>query len=205
MRCAELAEDQHVVQKGVDAHGDGEEDHAEAGILRGALHPGVDAADAVEDVGEAHNADVAGAQGHQVLVGGHETQDFRREEEGDEGHRQGEEGHGVEGDAHAAVDAVCVPPAPVLAHQNGEAALEAEDHQLQDEDRDVGGGDGGHLGVAQKAHHEGVREAQGGGDKVLQHDGQRQHPKSAVEAGFPAEKRCHGDGSFSQNMGKRVS
>ena len=115
----ELAEDQHVVEEGVHAHGDPVEGHAEFGVLRAPVEAGVDAADAVEDVGEAYDLDIPGAQGHKLLVGGNEAQDLGGEKEGDEGQDRGKSRHRVQGHAHAAVDVVHVPPAPVLADQHG--------------------------------------------------------------------------------------
>jgi len=58
--------------------------------------------------------------------------------------------------------------APILAYQDGKSAHEAEDDDLDQENGGVGSGDGGELVTAQKAHHEGVHKAQGGGDEVLQ-------------------------------------
>ena len=166
---------------------DAEEEHTEGGILGAALDAGVDTADAVEDVGKAHDLDVGRGQVDEGLVGGDKAQHLGGEEEGDEGQHRGKAGDGVESHADTAVDVVGVPPAPVLAYQHRHAALEAEDHHLDNEDGHVGGGDRRHLRVAQQAHHKGVGKAQGGGDKVLEDNGQAQPPQTMVKAGLPAQ------------------
>ena len=190
---AEVAEDQHEVEEGIHAHGDGKEDHAEGRILRAALHTGIDAAQAVEDVGETDDLDVGHRQLHQLLVGGNQPQHLGGKEESNEGQHDREAGDGVHGHAHAAVDAVRVPPAPVLADQHRQAALETEDHHLDNENRHIGGGNSRHLGVAQQAHHKGVRKAQGGGNDILQDHRQAQHQQPVVKAGLPAKCAKHSD------------
>ena len=69
--------------------------------------------------------------------------------------------------------------------------LKAEDNAGEEEDGDIGGGDGGHLGVAQAGDHKGVYEAQGKGDEVLQNHGQRELQEPFVKAGLAAEKLKH--------------
>ena len=81
---------------------------------------------------------------------------------------------------HAATTPVCPEAA--------QAALEAEDDADEEEDRDVGGGDGGHLGVPQAGDHEGVDEPQGKGDEVLQDHGQGELEEPFVKARLTAEK-----------------
>ncbi len=110
-----------------------------------------------------------------------------------EDRRQGQR-HGCPdqgGHPQGAADAFPVSPAPILAHQNAQAALKAEDNADEEEDRDVGGGDGGHLGVAQAGDHEGVDEPQGKGDEILQDHGQGELKKPFVKAGFPAKSVNH--------------
>ena len=89
------------------------------------------------------------------------------------------------------VDAFHIPPAPILAHQDTQAALDAEDDADEQKHRHIGGGDSGHLLVTQLAHHKGVNQPQGEGDEVLQDDGQGQRPQPFVKAGFPAEMVQH--------------
>ena len=183
---AKVSEDQHKVQERIHAHGHPEEEHPEGGIFRAPLDAGVDAADPVEDVREAHDLDVPHRQLHQLLVGRDEPEDLGGEEEGDQGQQGGKPGNGIEGYPQTAVDAVRVPPPPVLADQDSHAALEAENDHLDDEHGHVGGSGRRHLRIAQQTHHEDVREAQGGGDDVLQDHGRGQRPEPSVEAGFPA-------------------
>ena len=186
-RGAELAEDQDVIQKGVQEHGAGEDRHAHEGILRAALHADVHGADGVEDVADAHDPDVGSPQGDQLGVVGHKAHDELRKAEEDQGH-QGRDGHAcVDGHPHAAVDGLHIPLAPVLAHQDGKTADEAEDDDLHQEDGGVGRGDGGELRLSQQAHHEGVHEAQGSGDEVLQNQRQSQKKQPLVKAGGPAQ------------------
>ena len=191
-RRAELAEDQDVVQAGVGQHGDAEDHHAHGGILRAALHADVDGADGVEDVAQPHDPQVRGPQLDEQAVVGHKGHDLEGEAEQHHGHGDRDDEAGVKADAHAAVDALGVPFAPVLAGQDGEAAEQAQNDDLQHVDGGVGGGDGGELVLAQHTHHEGVHEPQGGGDQVLQDQRQGQREKPLVEAGSPAEMTKHG-------------
>ena len=142
-RCAELSEDQNIVQKGVQHHGDGEHGEAHGGILRTALDPHIDGAGGVENVAEAHNPQVRSPQLNQKGVVRHQRHDLP----GGQEQRQGDEsrqGHtGVKGNTHTAVDGLRVMLAPVLAHQHRQSAEEAEDDDLHQKDGCVGGGDGG--------------------------------------------------------------
>ncbi len=97
----------------------------------------------------------------------------------------------AEGDAHAAVDGLRVAPAPVLADQHRQAADQAEDDDLDQEDGGVGGGDGRELCLTQQAHHEGVHKAQGGGNQVLEDQRQSQQKQPFIKAGLPAEMVKH--------------
>ncbi len=106
-------------------------------------------------------------------------------------HRPEEEGGGQHGgDAHAqigghadgAADALQILFAPVLADEDAHAGLDAEHDGDQQEHRHVGGGDGGHLVVAQLADHEGVDETEREGDKILQGDGGGEPRQIAVKA-----------------------
>ena len=107
-------------------------------------------------------------------------------------HGCGDHQPGVHGKAHAAVDGVQVLLAPVLTHQDGEAAHQSEDDDLDEVDGGIGGGDGGELVAAEQSHHEGVHKAQGRGDEVLNNQRKRQTEQPAVKAGFPAEIVKHG-------------
>ena len=160
-RRAELAENENVVQARVGQHGDAEDDHAHGGILRAALHADVDGADGVEDIAEANNPEIGGAQLNEQVVVGHQSHHMEGEEEQHSGHGNRNDEPGVKADAHTAVDAVGVPLAPVLAGQDGESAEQAQDDDLEQVDGRVGGSDSGQLILPQHTHHEGVHKSQG--------------------------------------------
>ena len=188
---AQLAENEDVVQKRVQQHGDGEHHHAHEGIFRAALHADIDGAGGVEHVADAHDAHVGGAQLHQQGVVGDQGHDAPGEQQQRQRHQGGDGQAKVQGHAGAAVDGALVALAPVLAHQDGLAAEKAEDDDLDQEDGGVGGGDGGELVAAQKSHHEGVHKAQGGGDEILQDQRERQLTKILVKAGAPPQVAKH--------------
>ena len=153
-----VSEDQQIVQHGIQYRGKAEQLHAEGGVLHAALGAGVEGGEHVEHVGEADDLKVRRSQQAQVVAVGQQVHHLHREQ--GEHHRQ----HGGDADAqeagHAqgAVDVFQVALAPVLAHQNAQAALEPEHDADEQKYRHVGGGDGGHLLVAQLADHKGVDE-----------------------------------------------
>src|SRR5699024_38120 len=106
-----------------------------------ALHPDVDGAHGVEDVAEAHDLEIGGAQFDEQTVVGHQRHDLEGETKQHRGHRHRDDQPGVKADAHTAVDALRVPLAPVLAGQNGKTAEQPQDDDLQQIDGRVGGGD----------------------------------------------------------------
>ena len=128
--------------------------------------------------------------GQLVLIG---KKVHHRHRNGAENKGQGQgDGRAQErGHAQAAADAFFIALAPVLAHQNAQAALEAEHNAGEEEHRNVGGGHRRHLRVSQAGDHEGVDEPQGKGDEVLQDHGQGELKKPLVKAGFPAEEIEH--------------
>ena len=190
-RRAELAENKNVVQARVGQHGDAEDDHAHGGILRAALHADVDGADGVEDIAEANNPEIGGAQLNEQVVVGHQSHHMEGEEEQHSGHGNRNDEPGVKADAHTAVDAVGVPLAPVLAGQDGESAEQAQDDDLEQVDGRVGGSDSGQLILPQHTHHEGVHKSQGSGDEILQDQRQSQQEQPLVEAGLPMKMTKH--------------
>ena len=107
-----------------------------------------------------------------------------REQEEQKGKHQRQPHAEEGGHAHGPADGGVVLLAPVLAHQDAQARLDAEHNGHQQEHRHVGGGDGGHGVVAKLAHHKGVDEPQGKGDEVLQNHGQAKLPQAAVKAAF---------------------
>lgn len=80
-----------------------------------------------------------------------------------------------------------VTPSPELADENTGTALQTEDNELDDIDGYVGHGDSGHLLLSHKAHHKGVHEAEGGGDKILQHYRHCQREDPLVKARLPVK------------------
>ena len=83
------------------------------------------------------------------------------EEEHDAGEQEADAAGDVAADADDPVDGLDIPPAPVLVHQHGAAALNAEDQQSDHKDGDIGQGDGGHGPLPQHSHHKGVHHAPG--------------------------------------------
>ena len=198
---AQLSENQDVVQKGVQQHGHGEDGHAHDGLFRAALHPDVHGAGGVEHVADAHDAQVRRPQLHQPGVVGDQSHDAVWEQQQRQRHRPGDGQPGVQRRAHAAVDSLHIALAPVLAHQNGQAADEAQNDDLHQKDRGVGGGDGGQLVLPQQPHHEGVHKAQGGRDEVLQNQRQGQTDQPPVKPCLPAEIIEHNKRLLRQYIG----
>ena len=69
--------------------------------------------------------------------------------------------------ADGTVDALHISLAPVLADQNAQSTLDAEDNTDQQKHRHIGCGHCRHFLVAQLTDHEGVDQAKGKGDQVL--------------------------------------
>lgn len=89
---------------------------------------------------------VLGRQGYQLLVVGEQAHQLLRKEEHDGGKGQGDGPRHIAAQADDPVNGLGVPLAPELADEDGGAALESENDQLDDEDGDVGhqyGGQGG--------------------------------------------------------------
>ena len=181
-RGAEVSENQHEVQKCVDAHGDAEQNHPKGGILGTALNAGVNAADAVKDIGEAHQPDIIHRQLYQLLIGCDKPQYLGGKQERNQRNQGGKPCSRVQGNTQTAVDILGVPSAPVLADQYGHAALEAEKHHLNNEHRHVGGGDRRHFRIPQQPDHEDVGEAQGSSDDILQDDRRGQRRQILIES-----------------------
>ena len=87
---AQVAEDEHPVEEGVGQHGHAEDDHAQLGVLHGAVGAHVHTGEAVENIGEAHDAGVLSRQGYQLLVVGEKAHQLLRQEEHDGGKGQGD-------------------------------------------------------------------------------------------------------------------
>ena len=171
---AQVAEDEHPVEEGVGGHGGGKDDHAQFGVLHGAVGPHIHAGEAVKEVGGSHNAGVAGGQGDQLLIVGEQSHELGGEKAHDDGKQSGNSSCHIAADADDPVDGVGVLLAPELADEHRGAALQAEDHQLDDKYRQVGLRNGGQRGLAQRTHHKGIHQPQQGGTQVLQQDGQGQ-------------------------------
>ena len=152
---------------------------------------GIDAGDAVEQIGEAHDAGIAHGQGDELLVVGEQTDDLIGEEKEGGGEEGGDGAGQIEAHAHDPVDGVGIALAPVLADEHGGAALQPEDDQLNDEDQDIGLGHGGQGSFAEAAHHKGVDHAQGCGDEILEQDRQGQKEQILVESPPPIQIREH--------------
>lgn len=182
---AQVAEDEHPVEEGVGQHGHAEDDHAQLGVLHGAVGAHVHTGEAVENIGEAHDAGVLSRQGYQLLVVGEKAHQLLRQEEHDGGKGQGDGPRHIAAQADDPVDGLGVPLAPELADEDGGAALESENDQLDDEDGDVGHQHGGQGGFPQGTHHEGVDQPQQGGAQILEQDGQGQPRHVAVEGRPP--------------------
>ena len=73
-----------------------------------------------------------------------------------------------------------------------QAAHQAENAALQQENRSVGGGNGRQLVAADKAHHEGVHHGQTGGDQILQNHGDAEQDQIFVKGLALIETGKHG-------------
>ena len=199
-RQAALAEDQQVVQPRVQHRGHGEQLHTEAGVLGAAPGADIQGREHIEHVGDADELQIRRTQHRQLMVVGQQVHDLHRPQvqHRRQHHRQAGTQHGRHADGTA--DVLHIPLAPVLAHQNAQAALHAEHDGDQQEHRHVGGGDGGHLGVAQPADHQRVHQAQCKGDKVLQGDGAGQTPQIPVKARFTFQTLQHGIPHSMENL-----
>ena len=80
-------------------------------------------------------------------------------------HDEGDTDGGSHADGAADIGKILL--APILADEDAKATLDTEHDAQKQEHRYVGGGDGGHGGIAQLADHEGVDEAEGEGDEIL--------------------------------------
>lgn len=178
---AAFAEDEQVVQSGVQHRGHSEQLHAEAGVLHTALGTDIDGREHIEHIGEADEAQIRRTQQGQVVLVAHQVHDGHRPREQHHGHDQRQADAQKGGHADDAADAGQILLTPVLADEDAHAGLDAEHDGDEQEHRHVGGGDGGHLVVAQAADHQRVDEAQREGDEVLQRDGRCEGDEIAVE------------------------
>ena len=181
---AALAEDEQPVQRHVQRAGGAEYLHAEGGVLHAAAGADIRGGDHVEQVGEANDPQIGRADEAQPVIVAEQIHDGHREDCQNQRDEQGYRGAQHTGHAQTAVDAAGVLAAPVLAGQDAQAVLGAEDEAVEDEGGDVGCCDGGHLQIAQLADHEGIRQTQGKGDDVLEDHGQGQQPQPFVKAGL---------------------
>ena len=168
---AQVAEDEHPVEEGIAGHGGAQDDQPPAGVAHGPVDADVDLDEAVEEIGPAHDPGVPGGGGHHGGVAAEQAHELGGQEAHDEGEGEADGPGGVHADAHHPVDGPHVPLAPVLADEDGGAALDAEHHQLNHKNGDVGQSDAGQGALPHGAHHKGVHQAKGIGDKVLQQNG----------------------------------
>ena len=200
-REAQLAENQNVVAQRVEHGGRGKHQHAEAGVLRAALHADIDRGQGVEDVRNADNAQIRHCQHHQTgIVRDQIEHPLRCGAHHQCGECRNAAGHKNTNAQHA-IDGFPVAFAPVLADQHTGPALQSENHQLQDEHRNVRHRESGHLLTAEQADHERVDKAERGGDEVLQYHRQRKRSYAPVKAPGLAQTGKHGCAHHS--MGKR--
>ena len=193
-QCGEAAvtEDQQIVQPDVQNAGEGKDLHAEAGILHIALGAGVDGGEHVEHIGKADDLQIRRAQQTEVVAVGQQIHHRHGEQGEDRRQCQSDAASDQACHAQGTVDAFQITLAPVLAHQDSQAALNTEYDAGEQKHRHVGRRDGGHFLVAELTDHKGVDEPQGKGNEILQDHGQGQFPQPFVKAGFPAEKVEHG-------------
>ena len=188
---AELTENQQVVEHGVDKSGGTKDLHAEIGIFHAALNADIHRGEHIEHIGKADNAQIRRAQHAELMLVAQKIHHLNGEEIEDDGHNEDQSCADGGGHTHGAVDVLRVLFAPVLAHQNAKTALDAEHHAEHQKYRHVGGGHGGHLRVAQLADHEGVDEAEGESDEVLQDHGGAEPQQIAVEGGTAVKMFKH--------------
>ena len=120
------------------------------------------------------------------MIVGQKVHHRHREGAKNQSQRQRDGGPQQGGNPHGPADALLIPLAPVLAHQDAKAALKAEDDAGEKEHRHVGGGNGGHFGVSQAGDHECVNEPQGKGNEILQDHGEGELEEPFVKAGLAA-------------------
>ena len=165
--CAQLAEDQHVVEKNVQGSGHRQQDRAELRILHASLYGDIDAGKGHADVGEADYPGILRAGFPEVRVVGNDAHHLHGEQAG----QQGNYGRQPDGDviahAHDAVYGVQPALAVVLGDQYARPALYPEDDQREHEEYGVRHGHGCKFRFAQDAHHEGVGKGHEVCDQVL--------------------------------------
>ena len=180
----QVAEDKHPVEEGVAHHGHRQDVKTQLGIGHAAVGADVHLGQAVKKEGEGHHFSVLGGQSHHRRLIAEQAHEPHREKVHDASKEKGEPAGDVHPDTDDPADGVVVPLAVKLADEDRRAALEAEDHELDDKDGNVGQGDGGHGGLSQQTHHKGVQQAQRVGDKILQNDGDGEGHHVLVE-GLP--------------------
>ena len=85
---AEFAEDENIVEEGVQQHGSGKDNHAHEGVFRRALGAHIHGAGGIENVAHTHDLKVGGAQGDELVVVGDKAHYGFREEQ----HHHGDSG-----------------------------------------------------------------------------------------------------------------
>ena len=166
-RGPQLAENEHPVQKGVDPHGDRQNVHPQPGALHappcGKVHQG----HPIEHIGQPDEPPVLRRQSHHLRLVAEQAQEGDGEQEEHQGKGDRDQVHRPQSHSDHPVDGLPVPFPPVLADEDGGAALYAEEKQLHHKNWDIGQGHSGHRGLPQHPHHEGIRHGQGAGDEVL--------------------------------------
>ena len=206
---AAFAEDQQVVQTGVQHRGHTEQLHAEASVLHAALGADIDGREHIEHIGKADEPQVRRAQQGQVVLVAEQIhdRDGPQEQHQRDEQRQHHAQTGRHADGAADVGQILLPP--VLADEDAYAGLDAEDDGDQQKYRHVGSGHRRHLVVAQLADHEGVDKTQRERDEVLQGDGAGKSGQITVEAFIALQSLKHNSPQkiviVYHSMGKRAA
>ena len=189
---AQLTEDQHEVQPGVQHRGHPEQLHAEGGVFHAALGTDVDGREHIKHVREADQTQIRRAQQGEMVLVAHQIHDLHRPEEQHEGDQQGQPRSEERRHADGAADALQIALAPVLADEYAYAGLYAEHHGDQQEHRHIGGCHRRHLVVAQTADHQRVNKTQRERAQILQGDGRGQPRQIGIKRLVALQGLQHG-------------
>ena len=188
-REAELAEDQHIVQRDVDDQRDARDEQADLRGLHRAHRGDQDLRNAEKQVGKADDAHVRRAHFNDRRVARKDPHDLRREQKRHERDQNADQHREPHADRRDFPDAAGVALSPVLGGQNQDRALDAGDEHLQHRLQLVSDVYAGNRAVAERADHQVIGKIHGEGHRVLQRDRDGEPHKRLVK--IPVSRKEH--------------
>ena len=191
-RRAELAEDEHVVEKHVHRKRHAVDRHRDVDGLHAAQHHQECGCDAVEEIRQRHDAQIGCAGLDNGGLGGEYLHHRAREQKQHQCEQQPRRGRNAQRQAGDAADGIHVLFAPVLAAQHDGAARHAEYGYGINKEHLVGQTGGRERHLAQPAQHQGIHQVDTVRNDILQRHRQCERQQAAVKRALYMNFRIFG-------------